>query len=338
MKILGIETSCDETSVAVVDVPARSIVAETTYTQVQEHFDYGGVVPEIASRAHLERLPGLLEQTLADAGMQAAEVDGVAATVGPGLVGALLVGATFGRSLAWGLQKPFVAVNHLEGHALSPFLGEGELDFPYLLLLISGCHCQLVHVSAVGEYETLGATRDDAAGECLDKSARLLGLSPPSGRAIEEAAKEGDPFATALPQPRVPGLDFSFSGLKTAVAQKLARAGELSGLDVANYAAAIQRVVASHLAQKTEEALGKTRLKILVAAGGVAANREVRALLETVAVRSGARFVVPPLALCTDNAAMIAYAGGLRLQEGQGQGVDTSVRPRWSLDEMSTIR
>jgi N6-L-threonylcarbamoyladenine synthase len=337
MKVLGIETSCDETSVAIVDVAARDVIAETTYTQVQEHFDYGGVVPEIASRAHLERLPGLLEQTLTSARMPLAEVDAVAATVGPGLVGALLVGATFGRSLAWGLQKPFVAVNHLEGHALSPFLGEGKLDFPYLLLLISGGHCQLVQVEALGQYKTLGATRDDAAGECLDKSARLLGLQPASGKAIEDAAKRGDPFAVDLPQPQVPGLDFSFSGLKTAVAQRVLAMETLSAQDVANFAAALQRTVASHLAYKAEEALKETRLKTLVAAGGVAANTEVRTLLETVAVRHGARLVVPPLALCTDNAAMIAYAGGLRLA-GQEAGLDAPVQPRWPLDEMSTIR
>ncbi|MFZ2620488.1 MAG: tRNA (adenosine(37)-N6)-threonylcarbamoyltransferase complex transferase subunit TsaD [Alphaproteobacteria bacterium] len=339
MKILGFETSCDDTSVAVVQVTAGrgTIIAQHTYTQVEEHAKWGGVVPDIASRAHLEHLPRLYAQTLASANVTLAEIDGIAATVGPGLVGTLLMGSMFGKALAMGAGKPFIGVNHLEGHALSPLLmPDSPVTFPYLLLLVSGGHCVIVRVDGLGQYKTLGSTRDDAAGECLDKSARLLGLRP-SGAALEKAAQGGDPFAYPLPNPKVDGLDFSFSGLKTAIALQVQKAGALDDTARANMAASIQRAVATTIAYKVEKAVKETNLTTVVVAGGVAANAEVRTLLTTVCTRQGATLVVPPFALCTDNAAMIALAGGLRLQHQNVYDWGLPVRPRWPLDEMTAI-
>lgn len=335
MKILGIETSCDETAVAVVDVARQQVLAERVYSQFDEHEKYGGVVPEIASRAHLERLPTLTHAVLDEVG-GAAGVDAVAAAVGPGLVGALLMGATFGKTLALGWDKPFVGVNHLEGHALSPMLTEQGLDFPYLLLLVSGGHCQFVRVTGVGQYVTLGSTVDDAAGECFDKVGKLLGLGHPAGPQVEQLAKQGAVDSAMFRLPKDDGsLDFSFSGLKTAVRQQVV-GQTLSPLQQADVAASFQHTVATIMAKKAAQALQETGLKNLVVAGGVAANATIRSALEDVCVAQGAAFFAPPLKYCTDNAAMIAYAGG---RQYQARGADTlavRVVPRWPLDMLTT--
>ncbi len=344
-KVLAFETSCDETSVALVHVApqaagAHKVVAESTYTQVKEHLDYGGVVPELASRAHLERLPLLLEHVLKESGAALKDTDLIAATTGPGLTGALLMGSTFGKSLAQGLDKPFISTNHLEGHVLSPFLsGEEGFDFPYLLLLASGSHCQLIEVKDVGHYRLLGTTRDDAAGECFDKAARMLKLPRFSGAAVEEAAREGDPFRFPLPIPHVPDLDFSFSGLKTALMRALHNQPHLSSQQITDAAAALQRAVAVHLANKVERALQQTGLPRVVVAGGVAANKEVRDALHTVSTRNQATFHAPPLHLCTDNASMIALAAGLRwhMQPQDDMLLPLVVRPRWPLSDIQLL-
>jgi N6-L-threonylcarbamoyladenine synthase len=343
MLVLGIETSCDETAAAVVDVPARRILSNVLYSQYKEHAAYGGVVPELASRAHLERLPALITQALAEARLQYAGLSAIAATTGPGLTTALLMGATFGKTLALSLGKPFLPTNHIEGHALSPHLTDPTLGFPYLLLLVSGGHTQLVMVRGVGRYETLGTTADDAAGEGFDKVGKLLGLPHPAGPAIEALAGDGNPAAIPLPLPKNDkSLDFSFSGLKTAVRDLLANH---PGVNRADLAASFQSTVAHILARKVGKALEHTGAQVLVAAGGVAANQAVRAALAETCAKNGARFSAPPPSLCTDNAAMIAYAAGLRLlKEGQNPltqtlpygNLATSTRPRWPLDEMSS--
>lgn len=344
MKILAFESSCDDTAVALVDVAAASggahtVVCEVRYSQVREHLDYGGVVPELASRAHLERLTPLYEQLLEKTGLNEAldGVDAIAATVGPGLIGALLMGSSFAKSLALAVNKPFVAVNHLEGHALSPLLSDAALDVPYVLLLASGGHCQILHVEGVGRYTLLGATRDDAAGECLDKTARLLGLQPASGATLAVLAREGDPFALEMPQTNLEGFDFSFSGLKTAVAQlvnSLKMKNALDDIQKANIAAAVERAVAVQLAYKIEQVMEAGMYpKTVVVAGGVAANVTLRELLSTVVTRHGGTLVPAPMAYCTDNAPMIGLAAGLRLQAGL-EALDDAVRPRWPLDEI----
>lgn len=338
MRVLGIETSCDETAVAIVEAPAGTgpvgrILANVVYSQLTEHRRFGGVVPEIAARAHLERLDGLVIEALAEAGLGLADLDGIAATGGPGLIGGVLVGVMTGKALAFAHDKPFLAINHLEGHALSVRLTE-RVDFPYLLLLASGGHCQLLTVRGPGDFARLGTTIDDAAGECFDKTAKLLGLGFPGGPAVEKAAVGGDPQRFALPRPmwRKPGCDFSFSGLKTAVRQTIEKLPPNDPRTVADLCASFQRTVGDVLADRCGNALTLAPSSTLVVAGGVAANVYLRGRLETLAASHGARLVAPPIKLCTDNGAMIAWAGVERLRLGLTDALDFRPRPRWPLD------
>jgi len=325
--ILGLESSCDETAAALV-TSDRRILAHKLAGQEAAHRPYGGVVPEIAARAHVEVLAPLVEAALAEAGVTLAEVDAVAATAGPGLIGGVMVGLMTGKALALAAGKPLVAVNHLEGHALSPRLADATLDFPYLLLLVSGGHCQLLLVEGVGRYRRLATTIDDAAGEAFDKTAKLLRLGFPGGPAVERAAALGDPRAVPLPRPLVGSSEphFSFAGLKSAVARV---ANDYSPEDLA---ASFQQAVVDCLVDRTRRALAGTLPTALVVAGGVAANKAVRAALEALAAEHGLRFVAPPLWLCTDNAAMIAWAGAERFAAGFTDPLDVPPRPRWPLD------
>jgi N6-L-threonylcarbamoyladenine synthase len=328
--ILGIESSCDETAAALVRADRR-ILAHRIAGQEEAHRPYGGVVPEIAARAHVEILPGLIEQVLADAKVALAEVDAIAATAGPGLIGGVMVGLVTAKGLALASGKPLIAVNHLEGHALSPMLSDPDLGFPYLLLLVSGGHCQLLFVEGVGRYRRLATTIDDAAGEAFDKSAKLLGLGFPGGPAIERAAAAGDPDAVPLPRP-LAGSDephFSFAGLKSAVL----RAKESGRYADADIAASFQQAVVDCLVDRTARAMDAAQgATALVVAGGVAANQAIRTALTKLAGDHGLPFVAPPLWLCTDNAAMIAWAGALRFEAGLVDGLDAPARARWPLD------
>ncbi|MCB9949068.1 MAG: tRNA (adenosine(37)-N6)-threonylcarbamoyltransferase complex transferase subunit TsaD [Rhodospirillaceae bacterium] len=339
MLVLGIETSCDETAAAVVGED-RCIHAALVQSQLEEHAPYGGVVPEVAARAHLAVLNGLIRRTMAEAGIGFADLAGVAATGGPGLIGGVIVGTMTAKGIAAATGLPFLAVNHLEGHALTARLTEG-LPFPYLLLLVSGGHCQLLAVLGVGRYRRYGTTVDDAAGEAFDKAAKLLDLGYPGGPALERAATAGDPQRFALPRPMLgrPGADFSFSGLKTAVRRLVdgLPPGPLRAGDVADIAASFQAAVADCLADRTARAIGRFRTdhpgaNRLVVAGGVAANAMLRARLAALAEREGFAFTAPPLSLCGDNAAMIAWAGIERLRLGLTDGLDFAPRPRWPLD------
>ena len=330
MLILGIESSCDETAAALV-TDKRDILAHRLAGQEAEHTPYGGVVPEIAARAHVEALTPLVEAALADAGKTLDDVDAIAATAGPGLIGGVLVGLVTAKALAMAANKPLVAVNHLEGHALSPRLAAPDLAFPYLLLLVSGGHCQLLLVEGVGRHRRLATTIDDAAGEAFDKTAKLLGLGFPGGPAVERAAKQGDPKAVPLPRPLVGTADphFSFAGLKGAVG-RAHDAGRWSADDIA---ASFQQAVVDCLIDRTRRALAKADGATgLVVAGGVAANSAVRGALQALAAEHGLPFVAPPLWLCTDNAAMIAWAGVERFAAGLTDPLDTPARARWPLD------
>jgi N6-L-threonylcarbamoyladenine synthase len=328
--ILGLESSCDDSAVALV-ASDRTILAQAVVGQNEAHRPFGGVVPEIAARAHVEILPGLIRQTLQEANVSLGDVDAIAATAGPGLIGGVMVALLAGKGLALSSGKPLVAVNHLEGHALSPRLADPALEFPYLLLLVSGGHCQILEVHGVGRYRRVATTIDDAAGEAFDKAAKLLGLPYPGGPAIEALAKQGDPAAVPLPRPLV-GSDephFSFAGLKSAV-QRAVASGDFRPEDVA---ASFQQAVADCLADRTARALQRSDAPTLVVAGGVAANRAIRDRLGTLAEGSGRGFSVPPAWLCTDNAAMIAWAGVERLAAGLTDGYDAPARARWPLDE-----
>jgi N6-L-threonylcarbamoyladenine synthase len=344
MRVLGIETSCDETAVAVIEAPAGTgpvgrILSNTVYSQLAEHRRFGGVVPEIAARAHLERIDGLVAQALDEAGLGLADLDGIAATGGPGLIGGVMVGVMTAKALAFAHDKPFIAVNHLEGHALSVRLTE-PVAFPYLLLLVSGGHCQLLTVRGPGDFTRLGTTIDDAAGECFDKTAKLLGLGFPGGPAVERAAVGGDPKRFALPRPmwRKPGCDFSFSGLKTAVRQTVEKLPAGDARAIANLCASFQRTVGDVFADRCANALALAPSSTLVVAGGVAANAYLRGRLEEVAASHGAKLVAPPVGLCTDNGAMIAWAGAERLRLGQVDALDFRPRPRWPLDPAAANR
>jgi tRNA N6-adenosine threonylcarbamoyltransferase len=345
MRVMGIETSCDETAVAIVEAPAASsapggrILANLVYSQLTEHRRFGGVVPEIAARAHLERIDGLIEEALATAGLDLAQLDGIAATGGPGLIGGVMVGVMTAKALAFAHDKPFLAVNHLEGHALSVRLTE-DVGFPYLLLLVSGGHCQLLTVRGPGDFTRLGTTIDDAAGECFDKTAKLLGLGFPGGPAVERAAEGGDPQRFALPRPmwRKPGCDFSFSGLKTAVRQTVEKLDPKDKSAIADLCASFQRTVGDVFVDRCANALTSAPSPTLVVAGGVAANLYLRGRLEVVAARYGARLVAPPVKLCTDNGAMIAWAGVERLRLGLTDALDFRPRPRWPLDPFPVVR
>ena len=330
MLILGLESSCDETAAALV-TGERGVLAHRLAGQEAAHAPYGGVVPEIAARAHVEALPPLIEAALADAGVTFADIDAVAATAGPGLIGGVMVALVAGKAIAHAAGKPFVAVNHLEGHALSPRLTDPDLAFPYLLLLVSGGHCQLLLVEGVGRYRRLATTIDDAAGEAFDKTAKLLGLGFPGGPAVERAALAGDPHAVPLPRPLKGAAEphFSFAGLKSAVARAV---GQHAPEDLA---ASFQQAVVECLIDRTRKAIlasADARPTALVVAGGVAANTAIRDALRRLAADHDLRFVAPPLWLCTDNAAMIAWAGAERFAAGLTDPLDTPARPRWPLD------
>jgi len=341
MKVLGIETSCDETAAAVVSDEAPFIRGNIVLSQIEEHRPYGGIVPEIAARAHLDHLDRVIALALAEAGIGFAELSAVAATGGPGLIGGVIVGVMEGKAIAFARKLSFIAVNHLEGHALSVRL-VAEVPFPYLLLLVSGGHCQLVIVEAVGRYRRLGTTVDDAAGEAFDKGAKLLGLGYPGGPVIERAAATGNPTRIKLPHPMAgrAGCDFSFSGLKTALrlaVERRAADGALSREDTADLAAALQDAIVASLADRTERGIARFRAehprgRTLVAAGGVAANTTLRHRLAALALGSGLDFVAPPAALCTDNGAIIGWAGIERLRLGLTDPLDFAPRPRWPLD------
>ncbi|MBK8176269.1 MAG: tRNA (adenosine(37)-N6)-threonylcarbamoyltransferase complex transferase subunit TsaD [Rhodospirillales bacterium] len=339
MIVLGIETSCDETAAAVVR-DDRCILSELVYSQLSEHRPWGGVVPEVAARAHLQRLDGLIARAVGEAGIGFADLDGVAVTGGPGLIGGVIVGVMTAKAIAAVHRLPFLAVNHLEGHALSARLCE-PLAFPYLLLLVSGGHCQLLIVEDVARYRRLGTTVDDALGEAFDKVAKMLGLGYPGGPLVEQAARTGDPARFSLPRPMYgrPGCHFSFSGLKTAVRHAIdgLPSGPRRPQDVADLCAAFQVVAADCLADRARNALTQFRgahagAPVLVVAGGVAANTYLRTRLADLAAEQGARLIAPPQRLCTDNAAMIAWAGLERLQRGLCDGLDFAPRPRWPLD------
>jgi N6-L-threonylcarbamoyladenine synthase len=345
MMVLGIETSCDESAAAVVASTRAgpAIRSNLVRTQLDEHKDFGGIVPEIAARAHLERLDAIVAAALRRAGVVIEDVDGVAAAVGPGLIGGLIVGSMMAKGIAWAAGKPFLAVNHLEGHALTARLTD-RVPFPFLLLLVSGGHCQLLACVGVGRYTRLGTTLDDAAGEAFDKAAKLIGLGYPGGPAIEEAAARGEPGRFPLPRPLSgrPGCDFSFSGLKTSVRKIVHERGLLAQGDQADLAAAVEAAVCDALCDRTANAIGWFRRnhpggKCLVAAGGVAANRRLRGRLGALAAAAGLEFVAPPPALCTDNAAMIAWAGLERLRLGLVDGLDAAPRPRWPLDDAGPL-
>jgi N6-L-threonylcarbamoyladenine synthase len=345
LRILGIETSCDETAASVVvrHVDGRGeIASDVVLSQLEEHSAYGGVVPEIAARAHVEALDTLVEEALAEAGVTLADIDAVAATSGPGLIGGLIVGLMTGKAIAKAAGKPLYAINHLEGHALTARLTDG-LSFPYLMLLVSGGHTQLILVRGVGHYERWGTTIDDALGEAFDKTAKLLGLPYPGGPAVEKAAANGNPDRFALPRPMVgeTRLDFSFSGLKTAVRQAATAIAPLSDQDIADICASFQKAVSRTLKDRIgrglqrflEEFRDVEGAPALVVAGGVAANQQIRRTLQELCDKNGFRFIAPPLQLCTDNAAMIAWAGLERMAEGlEPDDFDVQPRSRWPLD------
>ena len=329
--VLGIETSCDETGVAVYDT-ASGLRAHALYSQIALHAEYGGVVPELASRDHVRKLLPLIRQTLAEAGLRVSDLDGVAYTAGPGLVGALLVGAGVARSLAWALEIPAVGVHHMEGHLLAPLMEDANLAPPFVALLVSGGHTQLVAVDAIGSYRMLGETLDDAAGEAFDKTAKLMGLPYPGGPQLAKLAEHGTQGAYKFSRPMTdrPGLDFSFSGLKTQVllAWKKSDQSETTRADIAR---GFEDAVVDTLAIKCERALRETGMNTLIVAGGVGANVRLRAKLQAMAETSHGRVYFPRPEFCTDNGAMIAFAGALRLQAGQREDAAVSVRPRWDM-------
>lgn len=335
MRVLAIETSCDETAVAVYDSD-RGLLAHQLYSQVAMHAQYGGVVPELASRDHVRKLLPLIEVTLQQAGLTRAELNGMAYTAGPGLIGALLVGAAVARSLAFALGIPALGVHHLEGHLLAPMLEVDPPEYPFVALLVSGGHTLLAEVSGLGEYRILGNTLDDAAGEAFDKTAKVLGLPYPGGPALAKLAERGNPNRFQLPRPMLdrPGLDFSFSGLKTAVVVTV-RNLELDEQTRADVACAFQEAVVATLAAKCLRALQATGAQTLVVAGGVGANRHLRDRLSALSDKRGFKVRYPRPEFCTDNAAMIAYVGCQRLLRGQHDGLAIHATARWSLDALA---
>ncbi|MBL8246831.1 MAG: tRNA (adenosine(37)-N6)-threonylcarbamoyltransferase complex transferase subunit TsaD [Candidatus Competibacter sp.] len=337
MLILGIETSCDETGLALYD-SERGLLAHALHSQVALHAEYGGVVPELASRDHVRKILPLLRGILQQAGVKPRSVDGVAYTRGPGLIGALLVGAAIGRSLAWTWNVPAIGVHHMEGHLLAPMLEPDPPDFPFVALLVSGGHSLLVRVDGIGRYRIIGESVDDAAGEAFDKTAKLLGLPYPGGPALAKLAEQGDPGRFRFPRPMTdrPGCDFSFSGLKTAAINTW-RKLEPTSENRADVARAFEDAVVDTLAIKCRRALQATGLKRLVVAGGVGANRQLRERLRNLAAESGGAVYYPRLEFCTDNGAMIAYAGWRRLAAGQGENTAIEVTPRWPLDSLPPV-
>ncbi len=337
MYVLGIETSCDETGVAIYHAK-QGLINHILHSQVEMHSEYGGVVPELASRDHIRKLVPLIKQSLQESGLSSTDINGVAYTAGPGLMGALLVGAATARSLAWAWEIPAVAVHHMEGHLLAPMLEENPPAFPFVALLISGGHTLLVKVEGIGHYQLLGESLDDAAGEAFDKTAKMLGLGYPGGPKLSALAEQGTP-QIKFPRPMTdrPGLDFSFSGLKTFTLNTF-NAFELdpnkTEQNKANIAAGFQQAVAETLSIKCKRALQQTGLKRLVVAGGVSANQQIRTSLTEMTAKEQAQIYFPRLEFCTDNGAMIAYAGCQRLMAGQQQGLEIFARPRWPISEL----
>ncbi len=337
MRVLGIETSCDETGVAIYDTQ-RGLLAHEIHSQAALHADYGGVVPELASRDHVRKTLPLVRRVVEQAGISTGEIDGVAYTAGPGLVGALLVGAALGRSLAWGWQRPAIGVHHMEGHLLAPMLETEPPPFPFVALLVSGGHTQLVEVAGVGRYRLLGQSLDDAVGEAFDKTAKLLGLGYPGGPALARLAEQGDPARFHFPRPMTdrPGLDFSFSGLKTYALNILKRHGT-AGQNRADIARAFEEAVVDTLAVKCRRALRATGLKRLVVAGGVSANHALRERLRGLADQEDGRVYYPRPEFCTDNGAMIAFAGCQRLLAGECEALAFTVKPRWPMETLTSV-
>jgi N6-L-threonylcarbamoyladenine synthase len=338
MHVLGIETSCDETGVAVYDGAGGGLLAHALHSQVELHARFGGVVPELASRDHIRKLLPLIDKVLKDSDLYPDQVDGVAYTAGPGLIGALLVGALTARSLAWAWNVPAVAVHHMEGHLLAPMLEAEPPAFPFVALLVSGGHTLLVEVGGVGRYRVLGDSVDDAAGEAFDKTAKLLGLPYPGGPALAELARRGDPARYRFPRPMTarPGLDFSFSGLKT-FALNTWRESPQGDRERADIARAFEEAVVDTLTIKCRRALAETGIDRLVVAGGVGANRRLRERLRDLLAREGGRVFYPRPEFCTDNGAMIACAGYQRLRAGCAEGLAVRVLPRWSLEELDAV-
>ncbi len=333
MRVLGIESSCDETGIAIIDSDSN-ILGEALYSQVELHAKYGGVVPELASRDHIRKALPLIRQVLEEANLSATDIDGVAYTAGPGLIGALLVGAVLGRSLAWGWEVPAIGVHHMEGHLLAAMLEDNPPQLPFLGLLVSGGHTLLVDVKAVGKYKVIGESLDDAVGEAFDKTAKMLGLSYPGGPALAQLAVAGDPGRFKFPRPMTnrPGLDFSFSGLKTFALNTWAGSNKTEK-DKADIARAFEEAVVDTMLIKCRRALQQTGLKQLVIAGGVGANQRLRSRLK----KLDAEVFVPQPKYCTDNGVMIAYAGLLRLEAGEKHDSSIIVRPRWSLEDLSPV-
>lgn len=337
MKILGIETSCDETGVAIYDTD-NGLLSHELYSQVKLHADYGGVVPELASRDHVRKIVPLIKRTIQSAGLTSSDIDGVAFTRGPGLVGALLVGSSVGRSLAYAWGVPACGVHHMEGHLLAPMLDNNPPPFPFIALLVSGGHSMIVDVQGIGQYKVLGESLDDAAGEAFDKTAKLLGLDYPGGPLLAKLAEKGEGGQYQFPRPMTdrPGLDMSFSGLKTFAANTI-RACDGSEQTKANIALAFQEAVVDTLLIKCQRALKQTAQKRLVIAGGVSANKHLRASLQDLHRRKGIEVYYPAFEYCTDNGAMIAFAGAQRLLAGESVGLDTKAMPRWALDSLPAI-
>jgi N6-L-threonylcarbamoyladenine synthase len=337
MRILGIETSCDETGIAIFD-DEKGLLAHELYSQVKLHADYGGVVPELASRDHVKKTIPLIVATLAAAGLTPEDLDGVAYTAGPGLVGALLVGATIGRSLAYAWDLPAVAVHHMEGHLLAPMLEDNAPEFPFVALLVSGGHTMMVDVRGIGDYKILGESVDDAAGEAFDKTAKMMGLDYPGGPLLSKMAEQGTPGRFKFPRPMTdrPGLDFSFSGLKTFAANTI-RGNDDDPQTRADIAYAFQDAVVDTLAIKCKRALKQTGYKRLVIAGGVSANKSLRQQLETLMKGMHGEVFYPRTEFCTDNGAMIAYAGMQRLKNNELMDLGVKVYPRWPIDQLKPV-
>lgn len=334
MKVLGIESSCDETGIAIYDTE-NGLVADQLYSQVALHAEYGGVVPELASRDHIQKTTPLIKEALKESGLTFKDIDGIAYTRGPGLIGALMVGASIGRSLAWGLGIPAVGVHHMEGHLLAPMLDENQtIDFPFVALLVSGGHTMLVEVKAIGDYKIMGESLDDAVGEAFDKTAKMLGLGYPGGPVLAALAEKGEAGVYDFPRPMVRqgGLDFSYSGLKTFALTTWNKSTKTEQ-DKANIAHAFQEAVVDTLFIKCKRALAEAGAERLIIAGGVGANKRLREKLQDLP----ADVFFPPMKYCTDNGAMIAYAGALRLQAGQTEPAEIQPKPRWSLEELSAI-
>jgi len=342
LKVLGIETSCDETGVAIYDSEA-GLLADCLYSQIEIHAKYGGVIPELASRDHIRKTLPLIEEVIEKAGIDASEIEGVAYTAGPGLVGALLVGAAIGRTLGMAWDVPTIGVHHMEGHLLAPMLDPEPPEFPFVALLVSGGHTQLVKVGGIGQYELLGESLDDAAGEAFDKVGKMLGLPYPGGPHVAKLAQKGDPTRFDFPRPMInrPGLDFSFSGLKTYVRNTITslrdEAGELAEQDAADIARAFEEAVVNTLSIKCRRALEETGYKKLIIAGGVSANLRLREVLEEAMAKVDGRLFYAQLKYCTDNGAMIAYAGCQRLLAGERDDLEIRAQPRWSLESLAAI-